>query len=217
MKKNFRKEAIATVDYRIERYKRSNSVSSCTKKWLFKCFEHFYNTYNDVDEHTKGKISTVIDSIKQNFSEIEEKIDSYATNSKNQINTANADDYTMLEFQRVLRSYITNEFEEGISNGWKKVFQNFEASLNDILNIVNKSYVDTKWYQSLTKIHRIYIRSYNQFSIGSLDYFCLKEKLCIVCNEKSHRIDFDEELAKKDPTGYTYHGDSAFELSLNYD
>ena len=84
-------------------------------------------------------------------------------------------------------------------------------------SIVNKSYVDTKWYKSLTKIHRIYKKNLQSFSIGSLDYFCLKEKLCIVCNEKPHHIDFDEELAKKDPTGYTYHGDSTFELSINHD
>ena len=51
-------------------------------------------------------------------------------------------------------------------------------------------------------------------SYRMLDHHCLKEKVCIVCNRKSHRIDFDKDLAKKEPLKYTYHGDSEWELSV---
>jgi hypothetical protein len=50
------------------------------------------------------------------------------------------------------------------------------------------------WYKSLTKIYSLYKKQLESFSIGSLDYFCLKEKLCIMCNERSHHIDFKNWL-----------------------
>ena len=47
----------------------------------------------------------------------------------------------------------------------------------------------------------------------TIDYYCLQEKVCIVCSKKTHKIDFDEEFAKNHPNSYTYHGDSEWEKS----
>ena len=67
------------------------------------------------------------------------------------------------------------------------------------------------WYKSLTKIDMIYKK--RSSGTCTFDYYCLQEELCVVCNKKSHHIDFNEELAKKEPNKYTYHGDSTFEKS----
>ena len=83
--------------------------------------------------------------------------------------------------------------------------------MKEILEQVEESCQDKKWNRSLNKIYHLYKKGV-VFGGGTFDSHCLKEKLCLVCNQKSHRIDFDEELAKK-YSWYTYHGDSAWELS----
>ena len=91
--------------------------------------------------------------------------------------------------------------------------QNFAFKLEGILEHAQKRFQERTWYKSLIKIHQICKNT--EKSYRTFDYHCLKEKVCIVCNKKSHRIDFDEDLAKKDPSTYTYHGDSEWELSVD--
>ena len=214
-KESSRREAIEMIDYQLERYKNRNSFEySSRPDWLSKCFEHFHETYPDVDVKTKEKIDTLLNSIKQNSSDIEESIDSYAKNAKEQIASVIPDNLTPQEFQKLVFGHTNNDFDREISKQWKDFFQTFEATLEDILESAEKSYLNTKWYKSLTKIHRIYKKASKSFR--TIDYFCLQEKLCIVCNQKSHHIDFDEELAKRTTT-YTYHGDSEFEISMRQD
>ena len=219
-KEKFRRDAIDRVNCHLERCKKSNSIDSGSPKWLFKCFDHYFDTYNGVDDETKKNILALVSSINQNFSKIEEKIESCAKRTKHLIEIADAEGLSPLEFQKVLSKCTTNEDfdgEEGIETAWKNFFKTFQATLNEILKQVINCSQNKMWYKSLTKIYSLYKKQSGPFSNGSLDYFCLKEKLCIVCNERSHHIDFDEELAKSHPTMYTYHGKSEFELSMNHD
>ena len=132
-----------------------------------------------------------------NSSDIEQSIDSYAKNAKDQIFSAFSDDVTLLKFQKLVYSLIDNDLYREIFKKWKDFFKTFEAILRDTLKSLEKSYLDTKWYKSLTKVYRIYKKASE--SSSTIDYFCLQEKHWIVCNENFHRINFNEELAKKDP------------------
>ena len=45
-KEYFRKSEIESVIYDIDRLKNSNSTYSCKKKWLIKCFDHYFNPFS---------------------------------------------------------------------------------------------------------------------------------------------------------------------------
>ena len=160
-KEYFRKSEIESVIYDIDRLKNSNSTYSCKKKWLIKCFDHYFNTYNNVPCISKQRITALVASITRKYSDIEEKIDKYAKLAKNQIASAAADGLTVAEFQKVLSRFsIRNHFKdhESIEVKWKDFFQNFEVRHKHIMEQVKESDRDKKWYKSLTKIDMIYKR-----------------------------------------------------------
>ena len=192
----FRKNAIKIVEYDTERFKVHHSGCSYGNKWLFKCFHHFFETYDDIDLQTKEKIQALLSSIKEQSSDIEQKIDLYANDTKEKILTAKSDGLTPTEFQKVLtKSHAINEYfddKEGISAEWKEFYKDFYTKLDEVLNQVIQTSRETNWYKSLSKIQRICKK---REDLGRIhDYYCLKERFCIVCNKKSHRIDYDEEL-----------------------
>ena len=213
-KVSFRNNAIKSVNWAEERLRNSNPLNSSKRQWIIKCFEHFFSTHNKVHEQTKEKLDGLIDSIKQKHSQINEKIDIVVKKTKDQIESANSDGLTPLEFQKVLSKFNIFQHFEGestIRNTWAKFHQSFEVRLEDILKQVEVPCQDTEWYRSLAKISVMYKEGLKSYR--TIDYLCLQKKLCIVCNQKSHHIDFDEELAKLKPNHYTYHGDSTFEKS----
>ena len=197
-----------------EHQKKSNSASSYNKKWLKKCFHHFLETFKDVDKQTEEKLLSLLESINIKYSEIEKTIDKYAKIVRDNITNAKSDGKSPLEFGLYL-SKVRKENPyydiEIIPQLWTEFFQKFIATFEDIIEETKANFQERTWHKSLTKIHQIYKRTEKSFC--TFDYHCLKEKVCIICNKKSHRIDFDETLAKMYPLSYTYHGNSEKELS----
>ena len=73
----YRSRALDYVKSWEESEKRSNSTYSCDKIWLSKCFDHFFDVFNDVDKTTKEKLISLLDSIKNKYSDIEKTIEKY--------------------------------------------------------------------------------------------------------------------------------------------
>lgn len=214
-RENFRINTLERVDLGQERHHSSNSTYSSKREWLSKCFDHFFDFYKDVEKKSKENLIALVDSMKKKYSNIEETIDKNARNVKDLIKNANPENKTPIEFDLILSNITKENFynygDDEIQNEWKDFFQNFFPKLEEIVKQAEMGFQGKMWHKSLTKIILIYKQQ--EKSYRTFDYFCLKETLCIICNKKSHRIDFDEDLAKKDPKTYTYHGDSEWELS----
>ena len=103
---------------------------------------------------------------------------------KDQIQNANPEGKTLLKFGLLLSKLPEQNLYYGdnvIQRIWEEFFQKFMLQFEEMLKKNMKSYQEKEWYKSLTKIYRSYQEK--ETSYRTFDYYCLKEKLCIVCKK----------------------------------
>ena len=188
-KKWRRDDASRSVIYWEDRIRPENELKYKGFKWIIDFIHHFLETFNEVCEATRNKLINLVKSIEDQYSKNKSEIDEMFKNAK-----IGANEYDGEPFPNHFK--IENYFQrDGVyiekihENHWQEMKKIVERQLYQIHEQIDSHHKEKLWYKKLEKINNVYKKTIepNWFE-GK--YF-LKGKVCFICMDEEHRIDFD--------------------------
>ena len=172
-------------------------------QWITDCFQHFFETFTDIENQTKAKILDLERDISEKYG-----------NNKTEINEMEKRAYETLDQYESLpfpdhfncglyfkkdNQYLEEIFQEEWSAMKKSTMERFQ----EILCQVEEPLKQTDWYKSLGKINNMYVKYGKKKHGFGMDIHFWEQKVCIICKDRAHRISFDKDCKIKTYSYYT--------------
>ena len=177
-----------------------------SNEWIHDFFMHFFETFKEVCNQTKGQIINLKESMDRVYIINEFKIDEFAEEAN-----VSVDDYNG-EYLRIEKDISL--IKTKIKTKWYDLEKTIGIRLREIVEKVEEPDKISDWYRSLKKLKEIYVDCSDELKAEisrgktmNMEKYFFKEKFCIICKDKAHRISFDPELPAKNKY-YTYYGTS---------
>ena len=168
-------------------------------EWIHDFFMHFFETFKEVCNQTKGQIFNLKESMDSVYIINEAKIDELAEEANLSVNDYKGE-YPSTEVE-------ISSIQAKIETKWYDLKKTIGIRLTEIVDQVEESDKISNWYHSLKKLKDIYV---DRESMYCMEKYFFEEKFCIICKDRAHRISFDPEQAARNKN-YTYYGTSKYE------
>ena len=168
-------------------------------EWIHDFFMHFFETFKEVCNQTKGQIFNLKESMDSVYIINEAKIDELAEEANLSVNDYKGE-YPSAEVE-------ISSIQAKIETKWYELKKTIGIRLTEIVDQVEESDKISNWYHSLKKLKDIYV---DRESMYCMEKYFFEEKFCIICKDRAHRISFDPEQAARNKN-YTYYGTSKYE------
>ena len=175
-------------------------------EWIHDFFMHFFETFKEVCNQTKGQIFNLKESMDSVYIINEAKIDELAEEANLSVNDYKGE-YPSAEVE-------ISSIQAKIETKWYELKKTIGIRLTEIVDQVEESDKISNWYHSLKKLKDIYVDRKSTYCIYTgydcVEKYFFEEKFCIICKDRAHRISFDPEQAARNKN-YTYYGTSKYE------
>ena len=174
-------------------------------QWITDCFQHFFETFSDVENQTKAKILDLERDIREKYGNNETEINEMEKRANETL-----DKYDSLPFPNHFNCGLyfkkDNQYlEEIFHKEWSAMKKSTMERFQEILCQVEEPLKQTDWYKSLGKINNMYVKYDKKEHDFEMDIYFLEQKVCIICKDRAHRISFDKNFAAKFPKLYSYY------------
>ena len=162
-------------------------------QWITGCFQHFLNTFIQVDERVIEKMYDIENSINNLHQDIEKRIDEAVEKVK---------DYD--DYREVQKFYRENDLEhEKIRHEWWKFEQfNVGEKIGKLLENVEETDESIEWYCVVGKIQDRFKEKFKGWWGGD----CLKypkQSTCIICSKRPNCLN-QYKLSKEETNKWLF-------------
>ena len=172
---NEEKDTKIRFEYKKSIAKNLNALYRKKLQWVIDCFDHFLETFPQVEEEVRSKMINIGNGIQEKYEKMKMEIDEILEKVEKSEN--------VLKRQEIVDYFCKGRKEqEHIQHDWNNFeWWNVGKKINDILENIQLSKNNKDWFIKVQEIQMMYEKNHCEM-VNRQKYY--SKKVCIICNKE---------------------------------